>query len=522
MGVRGVNRHIMSELATETPPLVVKHKGLLTVAVMGAMIIQILDATIANVAIPHMQTSLGATLDTITWVLTSYIVASAVAIPVTGWASDRFGSRKLFLTAVAGFILMSMLCGAAANLTQMVIFRSLQGVCAAFIAPMSQTIMMDINTPSSQSRAMGMWGLGIMVAPICGPLIGGWLTESLNWRWVFYVNLPIGIPTLALLWWQLPSRPVEARKLDVFGFATLALGLAMVQLLLDRGQHMDWFESWEIRIELLVALSALWMFCVHMFTAKTPLLNRRLFADRNFFASLWFGMLIGLAMMTVFALLPSMMQNLYGYTVIDTGVLLAPRGVGMAIGVFLGGRVAARAGAKSAMTLGFLSLAGSMWLMTHWSLSMGTSSFISVGIVQGVGTGMAFMPCNLIAFSTLSPRYRTEGTSIFYLARSLGGSFGISLATTVLARNIQVSHADLAANVTANSISGVDLAGLDRFGDIGLAALRMIDMEVNRQAAMIAYLDDFKMMMVAMLCAVPLILVLKAAPPPLNAPIHGE
>ncbi len=501
---------------SKVPILQVKHKGLLTVAVMGAMIIQILDATIANVAIPHMQTSLGATLDTISWVLTSYIVASAVAIPVTGWASDRFGSRRLFLAAVGGFILMSMFCGASANLTQMVIFRVLQGVCAAFIGPMSQTIMMDINPPEAQGKAMGMWGLGIMAAPICGPLIGGWLTESYNWRWVFYVNLPIGIPTFVALWWLLPSRPLERRKLDLFGYLMLATGLATLQLLLDRGQHKDWLDSWEIRIELIVALSCLWVFIIHMLMSKQPLINRALFKDRNFATSLWFAMMIGVAMMAVFALLPSMMQNLYGYTVIETGLLMAPRGLGMGVGIFLAGQLSSRIGLKSAMALGFLTLACSMWMMTSWSLIMGSNAFIAVGIVQGLGTGMAFFPANLIAFTTLSSKYRTEGTSIFYLARSLGGSFGISVATTFLARNIQISHADLAGNVTANSIEAVDLSGLDRFGEIGFAALRMIDGEVSRQAAMIAYLDDFKLMMILMLCAIPLIFVMKAAPPSLQ------
>jgi MFS transporter, DHA2 family, multidrug resistance protein len=408
---------------------------------------------------------------------------------------------------------MSMCCGAAANLTQMVIFRLMQGVCAAFIGPMSQTIMMDINPPSSQGRAMGMWGLGIMAAPIFGPLIGGWLTESYNWRWVFYVNLPIGIPTLAALWWLLPSRPQDRRKLDIFGFSMLALGLATLQLMLDRGQHKDWFESWEIRIELIIALSALWMFLVHMVTSKHTLLNRALFADRNFAASLWFAMMIGLAMMAVFALLPSMMQNLYGYSVIDTGALLAPRGIGMGMGIFLAGRLAAKIGLKAVMALGFLELACSMWMMSEWALVMGSTSFITVGIIQGLGTGMTFFPSNQIAFSTLAPKFRAEGTSIFYLARSLGGSVGISIATTLLARNIQVSHADIAGGVTASSISAVDLSGLDRFGTIGSAALRMLDGEVNRQAAMIAYLDDFKMMMIAMLCAIPLIFVLKATSP---------
>ena len=235
--------------------LPVKHKGLLTLAVMGASIIQILDSTIANVAIPHMQTSLGATQDTVTWVLTSYIIATAVAIPITGWLSDRIGSRRLFLLAVAGFIVTSMLCGAAANLTQMVIFRVFQGICAAFIGPLSQTIMLDINSPERAPKAMAMWGMGIMVAPILGPVIGGWLTESYNWRWVFYINLPIGIPTLLLLWWLLPSRALVRRSkgtssnVVTFGALSLDLGARLASV---RGVGMELTSSEYSLLELLV------------------------------------------------------------------------------------------------------------------------------------------------------------------------------------------------------------------------------------------------------------------------------
>ena len=487
----------------------VKNKALLTFAVMSATIIQILDSTIANVAIPHMQSSLGATMDTITWVLTSYIVASAVAMPITGWLADRIGSRNLFLGAVAGFILASMLCGIATSLTEMVAFRILQGVCAAFIGPLPQTIMLDINKPSEAPRAMSIWGMSIMVAPILGPMIGGWLTENYNWRWVFYINLPIGILTLVILWWLLPSRPINRRELDRFGFAMLAIGLATLQLLADRGQQEDWLQSWEIIIELLVVVAALWIFAVHQMTTRRPMFERLLVADRNFFISLNMMLVVGMMTYGIFALLPPMMQNLYGYTVYDTGMPLAPRGVGIILAMFIAAKLASKVDPRILIFCGFLMTAASMWVMTSWSLDMAWNKIVYTGLFQGFGMGFVFIPLNAVAFSTLPMRFRTDGSSLLYLFRNLGGSFGISLMTTMLARNMQTSHEDLASHVTASSMSVVDPSTADRLGSIGEAAMQMVNLEINRQAAMIAYLDDFKLMMIMLIIVSPLVFFLK-------------
>lgn len=494
--------------------LPVKHKGLLTLAVMGASIIQILDSTIANVAIPHMQTSLGATQDTVTWVLTSYIIATAVAIPITGWLSDRIGSRRLFLLAVAGFIITSMLCGAAANLTQMVIFRVFQGICAAFIGPLSQTIMLDINSPERAPKAMAMWGMGIMVAPILGPVIGGWLTESYNWRWVFYINLPIGIPTLLLLWWLLPSRALVRRSLDLLGFSMLALGLASLQLMLDRGQHVDWFQSWEIWIECIIAISALWMFLVHQFSAAKPMFSRDLIANRNLVTALGFMVLIGMMMFGIFALFPPMLQSLFGYSVLDTGILLAPRGLGILASMFIASRLAGKLDARIIVATGFILTAYSLWKMTQWSLDMDWHPFVITGLIQGLGMGFVFIPMNALAFATLGPNLRTDGSSLLYLLRNLGGSMGISVMTATLARNVQVSHEDLAGHVTAYSMSSVDPSSADRLGSAGEAALRILDGEITRQAAMIAYLDDFTLMMFAVIVCIPFVSLLRPAKTP--------
>jgi len=486
---------------------------------MLATIMQILDSTIANVALPHMQTALGATADTVTWVLTSYIVASAIAIPITGWLADRIGSRNLFLWSVVGFVVSSALCGAATSLTEMVAFRILQGISAAFMNPLSQTVMLDINPPERQGKAMAIWGMGIMVGPIMGPLIGGWLTESYSWRWVFYVNLPLGIFCFAVLWWLLPSRVVRKRSFDTLGFALLAIGIASLQLMLDRGQNEDWFASPEVVIEGLLAVIALWMFVVHMFTGRKPMFDRELFANRNLVTALAFMLVVGVVMMATMALLPPMLQRIYGYPVLDTGWLLMPRGVGVVVSMFAAAQLTQRGfDPRILVGLGFTIAAFSLWQMTQWTVMMGSTPFIVVGLIQGLGLGLVFMPLNAMAFATLPPHYRTEGSSLMNLARNLGASIGISLVTALLARNIQTSHADLAPHVTPEALGTFDPGLLAMLGDAGTTAMMLIDAEVNKQAAMIAYLDDFHAMMIVTALSVPLVFFLKRPP----RPVVGE
>lgn len=498
--------------------LPVRHTWLLMIGVMAVSVMQFLDSTIANVAIPHMQSSLGATLDTVTWVLTSFIVASAVATPITGWLADRIGSRNLFLGAVVGFLAASALCGLATSLTEMVAFRIIQGIFAAFIGPLSQTIMLDINKPSQHARAMAIWGMGVMIAPISGPMIGGWLTDNYSWRWVFYINLPIGIPVLALLWWLLPSRGITRRRLDYMGYALFALGLASLQLLLDRGNGEDWFQSTEVIIEAIVAVSALWMFAVHVFTAKDPLFPRALILNRNFATALGFMVLMGIVLIALAALLPPMLQNLYGYSVFDAGMLLAPRGVGVLISMMIASRLIGVVGPRVLIGTGFAIAAASLWHMTSWNLDIGATEFALTGLVQGMGMGLCFMPLNVVAFATVPIQNRTDGAGLLNLFRSMGGSIGISLVTTVLARNIQVSHADIGANITSFNLPSIDLSSVDRAGEIGAGALTFVNAMVNRQAAMVAYLDDFWMLSILVACFVPLVLFMRnpkaGAPPP--------
>ncbi|MFN5781819.1 MAG: DHA2 family efflux MFS transporter permease subunit, partial [Novosphingobium sp.] len=486
---------------------------LLSTGIMLASLLQILDTTIANVAIPQMQAALSATPDTISWALTSYIVATAVAMPLTGWLADRFGSRNLFIASVTGFIISSMLCGMAQNLTQMVIFRALQGATGAFISPLSQAAMIDTNKPSRQAQMMALWGMGIMIGPILGPFLGGWLTENWNWRWVFFVNVPLGAVSLAIMLAELPSRPKTHRRFDMTGFVLIALLLGSLQMLLDRGNHVDWFDAAESWIYAGLALATGWMAMIHFTTAEHPLFRRELFANSNFVVALLFMLIIGVVMFATMALLPPMLQHLFGYSVIGTGEAMVPRGIGTLISMQLSGILVRRGyDTRLLVGVGFAIAALSLWQMSGWSLAVNREQVMLTGLIQGIGIGLVFIPLNSAAFYTLPPHLRTEGSSLLNLARSMGASIGIAVTTTVAARSLQVSHADLAGHVTASASTMIDMSATERFQEVGEAVLRLIDLEVNRQAAMIAYVNDFYLMAWLSLAAVPLALLLRHGP----------
>ncbi len=491
--------------------LPVENTWLVVFGIMTASLLQILDTTIANVAIPHMQAALGATPDEVSWVLTSYIVASAVAMPITGWLADRVGSRRLFILSAAGFVLASMMCGLAQNITEMVLFRAFQGVTGAFIGPLSQAAMLDVNKPSKQAQMMGVWAMGIMVGPILGPLIGGWLTENWNWRWVFYVNVPIGAIALAILLAELPSREIRNRRFDLFGFSMIAIAIAALQMMLDRGGQEDWFQSPEIWLYAVAIACCGWIGIVHLATKREgALFNPALFADRNYVVALLFMGAIGVAVFATMALLPPMLQRLFGYSVLDTGWVLMPRGVGTLISMQVAGYLTRR-GFDPRMLIfsGFVLTTLSFWQMSGWSLGIDQHAIVVTGFVQGLGMGLVFISLNNAAFATLAPELRTEGSSLLILLRSLGASIGISVTTTFLARNIQASHSDLASHVTASSTAVVDVSTVDRFQQLGSSVLGVLDMEINRQAAMIAYIDDFYLMMWVSAAALPMIFLMR-------------
>ena len=485
------------------------HRGFVTLSVMLATIMQALDTTIANVALPHMQGTMGATQDQIAWVLTSYIVAAAIVMPLTGFLAARLGRKRLFMWAVAGFTVASMLCGAAQNLSQIVVFRLLQGVFGASLVPLSQSVLLDAYPREQHGSAMALWGVGVMVGPILGPSLGGWLTEYYNWRWVFYINLPFGL----LAWFGLAAyvheTPIDhSRRFDLLGFAFLAISIGALQMMLDRGESLDWFASREITMEAMLAGLCLYLFIAHIFTHRQPFIEPGLFKDRNFSVGLVFIFNAGAVLFATMALLPPFMQNLMGYPVIDVGFLLVPRGVGTLIALITVGKLSRRVDARYMIFLGFVLTTLSLWEMTQFTLDISGWDIVRTGITQGLGLGLIYVPVTTISFSTLATHYRNEGTALFNLMRNIGSSIGISVVMTYLAQRMQANHAAFATYITPFRPVMETAAGAYHL--TSPQGLALINAEVTRQAATLAYLQDFRLMMFLALTAIPMIILLRA------------
>jgi len=485
-------------------------RGMITVTIMLATIMQALDTTIANVALPHMQGSLSATQDQIAWVLTSYIVAAAIMTPPTGVLAAHLGRKRLFLIAISGFIVSSMLCGAATSLSQIVIFRLLQGVFGAGLVPLSQAVLLDTYPREKHGSAMAMWGIGVMVGPILGPTLGGYLTEFYSWRWVFYINLPVGILALLGVFAFVPeTQKNPARGFDLFGFALLSLAIGALQMMLDRGESQDWFASREIVIEAALSGLFLYMFLVQMFTAERPFLEPGLFKDRNFAVGLVMIFMVGIILLATLALLPPFLQHLLGFPVLTTGFVLAPRGIGTMIAMFVVGRLIGKIDARILIFVGLALTAFSLWEMTLFTTDVPISTIVRTGITQGLGLGFVFVPLSTVSFSTLAPHYRTDGASMFSLMRNIGSSIGISVVITMLAQNTQVNHASMSELLTpfraAMSQPWLPWAWDWHTAD-GLAALNDV---VTRQAATVAYLNDFSFMMWVVVISAPMLLLLR-------------
>ncbi|AGH43235.1 DHA2 family efflux MFS transporter permease subunit [Paraglaciecola psychrophila] len=487
------------------------NRGLITVSVMLATIMQALDTTIANVALPHMQGSMGATQDQISWVLTSYIVSAAIFMPLTGFMSSRFGRKNVFLWSVVGFTLASMLCGAAQNLSEMVVFRLLQGVFGASLVPLSQSVLLDTYPQEKHGSAMAMWGVGVMLGPILGPSLGGWLTEYYDWRWVFYINLPFGLLAWFGIMAYVKETPLDhSRRFDMTGFVLLALSIGSLQMMLDRGQSQDWFASSEVLIEAGLTILAFYLFVVHIFTHRHPFIEPGLFSDRNFSIGLIMIFVVGVILLATMALLPPFMQNLMGYPVVDVGIILAPRGLGTMAAMITVGRLSGKVDMRYMLFLGLILTSYSLWQMTQYTADTSATVLVTTGIIQGMGLGFLFVPLSTISFATLAPHYRNEGTALFSLMRNIGSSIGISLVMTYLAQRMQINHAAFANFITPTNQAlqlAVQSGALETSSPAGLM---IINSMINRQAATLAYLQDFRIMMWFTLGAIPLIFLLKS------------
>jgi DHA2 family multidrug resistance protein len=482
-------------------------RTLITVVVMMATIMHALDGTIANVALPSIQGSLSATQEQVSWVVTSYIVASAIMTPLAGFCAVRFGLRRILVSAVVGFTVVSMLCGAAQTLDQLVLFRALQGGFGASLVPLSQALMMETYSREEQGKAMALWGVGTMLGPITGPSLGGWLTDEYSWRWVFYVNLPVGILCAVGLMLLVKNQVSEQRRsFDMLGFSLLAIAIGSFQLMLDRGQQLDWYDSPEIIVETMVAAIAAVMFVIHMLTDDHPFLSRDLFRNRNLMIGLIFTALAGLVMIVSATLLPPFLQQLKGYPVLTTGLVLAPRGAGMMVSMMMVARLISYIDARVLIAVGLALTGLSLWDMTLFTLDVSESRIVWNGVLLGFGLGLVFPPLTTIAFATIPPRLRTEGAAINALLRNLGASIGIAVLVSLLARNTQANRSGLVEGLNPFSPSWPFGTAMP---DATSQLLAVWDGEINRQAAMVGYLNDFRAMTLCTLVVIPLLFLMQ-------------
>jgi MFS transporter, DHA2 family, multidrug resistance protein len=497
----------LSSAVPQTAEIDGPRRALITVSVLLASIMSSLDTTIANVALPRMQGSVSATQDQMAWVLTSYIVAAAIMTPLSGWLAGQIGRKRVFLFSVAGFTATSMLCGLAQSLPQIVLARLLQGLCGAALIPLTQAVLLDINPPARHARAMAVYAMGTVLGPIIGPALGGWLTENYNWRWVFYINVPFGILAFLGILSALPEAAIRKSRFDFFGFTALSVGIAAFQIMLDRGQLKDWFSSTEIWIEATVAAVAFYLFVIHMLTTtEQRFVSPALFKDRNFITGNVFIFIVGVTLFATLALLPPLLQDLLDYPVVTAGLVTSPRGVGTLAAIFIVGRIMGKVDIRPIIGAGFALAAVSSWQMTGFDLQMDSAMVVWSGLSQGLGTGFVFVPLAAATFATLTPALRNEGTAIFSLTRNLGSSIGISVVNILLTRNTQIMHATLGEHVTCYSpILRAQLRG----GSPSLRTLAGLNATVTKQATMIAYNNDFKLMMLLSLAAIPLVLLLR-------------
>jgi DHA2 family multidrug resistance protein len=484
-------------------------RNMVTICAMTATIMQALDTTIANVALPYMQGSLSASQDQINWVLTSYIVAAAIMTAPVGWIANRFGRKRIFILCSAGFTLASVMCGLAQDITQMVLFRLLQGVFGAALVPLSQAVMLDTYALHERAKAMAIWGMGVMMGPIMGPSLGAWLTETYSWHWVFFVNLPFGIVTVVGLLVFMDETKLDSKlQFDWFGFAALAIGIGALQLALDRGEQLDWLNSPEIVLELIISVVGFYYFFAHSFTTDRPFIQFAIFKDKNFATACIFMVVIGVVLFSTMALASPLFQNAFGYPILTAGLLLATRGSGTFVAMMLVSRLMKYFEAKILIATGLSLIAVTLFDMTGWTADTQVKTIVINSIIQGFGLGLVFVPLTTAAFMTLPNQLRTDGTSMLTLIRNVASSIGISIVIAQLTSGTTRVHAVLAEHITPfnNALQMPNVAStINLQTDIGRA---MMDGILYAQAQIISFSQDFELVVLVTLCAIPLVFIM--------------
>ncbi len=511
------NEAIQPAMATEAPTV---NRLMVVIAVMSATLMQMLDTTIVNVALPQMQGQLGTTSSEISWVLTSYIVASSIFMPLTGYFTDRLGQRRYLIMATTGFVISSVLCGISFSLSEIVLFRLAQGISGAALAPLSQAIMTSLYKPEERGKAMAMWGLGVVLGPVLGPSLGGWLTEIISWRWTFFINVPVGIMSVLLSLKYVPDSPKRERTMDWTGFVLLGLAVGALQYVLDRGSKVDWFEAPEVVMATFLCVISLALFVRHILSdAAHPIFSPRIFMDRNFTMATLTATALGLGIFGSMILQPILMESLLGYPVSTTGLLMAPRGLAVGAGMLVVGRLIGRADARMLILMGMAcSLTGTM-TMSGYTLDIDTWTLVWPGLLQGIGIALILVPLSVIAYTSLPRERMAEAAGMNNLIRNLGSSLGISFAATLFSRYTQQGWQQLGAYATPFNPAVQDyLARLHLTPDNPLGGM-ILAREIGMQAAVASMSKVYLWIAAAVVVMIPVVFLLKVAKATDNQPI---
>ena len=495
---------------------------LVAVAVMTSTFMEVLDTTVVNVSLPHIAGSLSATPDEATWALTSYLVANAIILPITGWLANFFGRKRLLLFSVTGFTASSFLCGLAPTLPLLIVFRCIQGACGGGLQPLSQAILMEVFPPQDRGKAMGFWGLGIVVAPMLGPVLGGWLTDSYSWRWVFYINVPIGVLAVFLTSVFVFDPPYIKRseaKIDYWGIGFLALGIGCLQIMLDKGQEEDWFNSNFIRTLCVFSIIGLSAFLIREVTTEHAIVDLSLLKIRTYATGVFLMTVLGFVLYGSTVLIPLLLQTLLGYPALQAGIAMLPRGLGSFIAMPTVGAIVSKVKAHYLLVCGILLSSFSLWKLAHLNLDVGYWNFFSALILQGIGMGLIFIPLTTITNDPIPLERMGNATSIFNFMRNIGASIGISMVQTIQARHQQVHINTLTANVTPTNlqaqgiVNGMKSVMMAHGGADPVTAQRMangaIENMIQQQAAIMSFNDVFWLLSALFVCMLPLIFLMR-------------
>lgn len=494
---------------------------IVAVAVMFATFMEVLDTTVVNVSLPHIAGSLSSTVEESTWALTSYLVANAIVLPLTGWLATYFGRKRLLMASVVGFTGASFLCGLAPNLQTLVFFRIIQGATGGAMQPLSQAVLLEAFPPHERGKAMGFWGLGIVTAPILGPVIGGWLTDTYSWRWVFYINIPVGIASIVmtkLFIFDPPYMKRQSETIDYWGIGLLALGIGALQIMLDLGQREDWFESKAILTLAVVALVGLAAFIARELSTEHPVVDLRVFKIRTFATGVFLMTTLGFVLYGSLVLLPIMLQTLLGYPPVQAGLAMAPRGIGSFLGMPAIGFLIAKVDSRKLVSAGLFAGGLTLIWLGHLTLNAGYWDIFWPQFFQGLGLSMVFVPLTTISMDPIPKERMGNATSLFNLMRNLGGGVGIAMTTTMLARRSQSTAAILGAHVTPYDPAARELLDGLRGAFIGSGsdpvtatsrAYAAVSGMVHRQATMVAFVEIFTLLGAIFVCLVPLVFLMK-------------